>query len=70
MVLKDQTGANRKAVPSLEYLKKCQGEMERYLNAAEIFCDDKKCIGKECKFMINDQCVLSNLRKCLPHPFQ
>ena len=68
--MKDHTGFNRKSVPALEYLKKCQGEIERYLYAAEIFCDGKECIGKECKFMICGECVLYKIRDCLPHDSQ
>jgi hypothetical protein len=66
--IKDQTGFNRKSVPAFEYLKKCQGEMERFLDSAEVYCDEKSCIKGKCNFFIGEECSLPKLRALLPYP--
>ena len=67
MVLKDQTGCNRRSIPAFEYLKKCQGEMARYLDAAEVYCE-KGCLLKGgCDFWVAGECSLPKLREILPY---
>ena len=63
---KDQTGCNRRSVPASEYLKKCRGEMERYLDAAEVYCEGKNCLKRECNFWVAEECSLPKLRGILP----
>ena len=66
-IQKDQTGFNRRSVPAFEYLKKCQGEMARYLDAAEVYCEKRDCLKGECNFWVAGECSLSKLRALLPY---
>ena len=63
----DQTGFNRRSIPASEYLKKCRGEMARYLDAAEIYCENKNCLKSECNFWVAEECSLPKLRELLPY---
>ena len=64
---KDQTGCNRRSVPASEYLKKCRGEMVRYLDAAEVYCEKRDCLKSECDFWVAGESLLPKLREILPY---